>query len=89
MRFDIVVNPYGALAMARRWQALREVTKLSAEMPPDASVSVGVAVVRPAGRRRPFVIGIAAASVELPEWARRIGVSTRPADYDTVQVIAA
>lgn len=89
MRFDLVVNPYGPLASARRWRALREVAKLSAEMPPEASVSIGVTVGRPAGKRRPLVIGIASDSVDLPEWACRISVCTRPTDSDAVQIIAA
>lgn len=75
--------------MARRWRALREVTKLSAEMPSDASVSVAVAVGRPAGRRRPLVVGVASDSVDLPEWAHRISVCMRPTGPEAVQIIAA
>lgn len=89
MRYDVVVNPVGPLATARRWRALREVTKLSIEMPPQASASVAVAVGRPAGCRRPLVIGIAGEAVDLPDWACRIVICTRPTDTDAVQIVPA
>ncbi len=87
LRFDLIVDPDGPLALALRWRALREVAKLSTVMPPEASVSVGMTVGRPAGQRRPLVVGVAGESMLLPAWARRIRLGTQPCDSETIQIV--
>jgi hypothetical protein len=87
LRFDLLVHPEGSFALALRWRALREVAKLSTVMPPEASVSVGMTVGRPAGQRRPLVIGVAGESMPLPAWAYRIRLGTQPCDSETIQIV--
>ena len=87
IRFDLVVSAERWIGGPRRWLALREAARLSTVMPASASVSVGATVGRPGGQGRPLVIGIAKDKIELPIWAQRVAVRTRPTDLRDIQLM--
>lgn len=91
LRMEFLVDLERALvlwrsrSMARRVERIREA--LASQLGASVMVDIRTALSRPAGPRRPLVVGFGSTHNPLPLWAANVRVTCRPVAIDDFQLI--
>jgi len=93
VRLEILNQPTSALHWLQHWMVNRELQKIRrcvpAELQAQVTVERRLILSRPSGAMRPLVIAAASAGQILPDWGRRVELTTTPARTNQIQLVAA